>query len=121
MRRPGLVERVTAGIEMSDPSEGRIAPADLLQRQLYPSINLFYRFVTRDIEGFTSALIEIMKLHQVYWTLTKGRSIDIGRIIALAPLAIACLAYDGKFPIGVESDYLPKHLLQHTWLGEFPT
>ncbi|WP_349632832.1 hypothetical protein [Streptomyces sp. ML-6] len=34
---------------------------------------------------------------------------------------MACLAHDSKFPIGVESDYLPQHLLQHSWLGEFPT
>ncbi|GAA2661436.1 hypothetical protein GCM10010307_79690 [Streptomyces vastus] len=39
----------------------------------------------------------------------------------MGPPAIACLAYDGKVPIEVESDYLPKHLRQHSWLGEFPT
>ncbi|MGW1429343.1 immunity 49 family protein [Streptomyces sp. NPDC002431] len=121
LRRPGLVEKLTAAIEMSDPSVARIAPADLLQGQLYPPINLFYHFVTRDIEGFTPALIDSLKLHQAYWTLTEERSTETGGSIALGPLAIACLAYDGKFPIGVESDYLPKHLLQHSWLGEFPT
>lgn len=31
----------------------------------------------------------------------------------------ACLAYDGEIPIEVESEYLPKHLLQRGWLGEF--
>ncbi|MFF3782917.1 immunity 49 family protein [Streptomyces sp. NPDC001933] len=121
LRRPGLVEKLTAAIQMSDPSVARIAPLDLLQGQLYPPINLFYHFVTRDTEGFTPALIEALKLHQAYWTLTEERTTDIKGAIALGPLAIACLAYDGKFPIGVESDYLPKHLLQHSWLGEFPT
>ncbi|MFI5769903.1 immunity 49 family protein [Streptomyces sp. NPDC051658] len=121
LRRPGLVEKLTAAIEMSEPSVARIAPPDLLQGQLYPPINLFYHFVTRDTEGFTPALIETLKLHQAYWTLTEERTTDINGSITLGPLAIACLAYDGKFPIGVESDYLPKHLLQHTWLGEFPT
>ncbi|MFB8031587.1 immunity 49 family protein [Streptomyces sp. NPDC056004] len=121
LRRPGLVEKLTAAIQMSDPSVARIAPLDLLQGQLYPPINLFYHFVTRDTEGFTPALIEALKLHQAYWTLTEARTTDIKGAIALGPLAIACLAYDGKFPICVESDYLPKHLLQHSWLGEFPT
>ncbi|MGA5166236.1 Imm49 family immunity protein [Streptomyces lavendulocolor] len=41
--------------------------------------------------------------------------------LALGPLAIACLAYDAGFPIEVESEYLPKHLLTHGWLGEYPT
>ncbi|MFJ2898925.1 immunity 49 family protein [Streptomyces sp. NPDC087218] len=121
LRRPGLAEKLTTAIEMTDPAIARIAPLDLLQGQLYPPINLFYHFVTRDLEGFTPALVETLKLHQAYWTLTEERTTDINGSIALGPLAIACLAYDGKFPIGVESDYLPKHLLQHTWLGEFPT
>ncbi|MFF8715676.1 immunity 49 family protein [Streptomyces sp. NPDC015184] len=121
LRRPGLAEKLTTAIEMTDPTIARIAPLDLLQGQLYPPINLFYHFVTRDLEGFTPALIETLKLHQAYWTLTEERTTDINGSIALGPLAIACLAYDGKFPIGVESGYLPKHLLQHTWLGEFPT
>ncbi|MGW1351676.1 immunity 49 family protein [Streptomyces sp. sk2.1] len=121
LRRPGLAEKLTTAIEMTDPAIARIAPLDLLQGQLYPPMNLFYHFVTRDTEGFTPALTEALKLHQAYWTLTEDRPTDINGSIALGPLAIACLAHDGKFPIGVESDYLPKHLLQHTWLGEFPT
>ncbi|ESU48014.1 hypothetical protein P376_4005 [Streptomyces sp. HCCB10043] len=39
----------------------------------------------------------------------------------MAPLAMACFALDAGFPVEVESDYLPKHLLQRTWIGEFPT
>ncbi|MFI6723571.1 immunity 49 family protein [Streptomyces sp. R-74717] len=121
LRRPGLVEKLTAALQMSDPSVARIAPLDMLQGQLYPPINLFYHFVTKDEQGFSPALVEALKLHQVYWTLNEERETDIDGSIALGPLAIACLAYDGKLPIDVESEYLPKHLLQHSWLGEFPT
>ncbi|MGW7088952.1 immunity 49 family protein [Streptomyces sp. NPDC054871] len=121
LRRPGLVEKLTATFEASDPSTARIAPRDLLDGILYPPIHLFYRFVTKDDEGFGPALAEALKLHQVYWTLNEDRVSDIDGSIALGPLAIACLAYDGKIPIEVESPYLPHHLLQHSWLGEFPT
>ncbi|MGA4842068.1 immunity 49 family protein [Streptomyces sp. G45] len=121
LRRPGLVEKLTATIEASDPSTARIAPPDLLQAVLYPPINLFYQFVRRNTEGFSPALAEALKLHKTYWTLTEERATDIDGAIALGPLAIACLAYDGQLPIDVESEYLPKHLLQHDWLGEFPT
>lgn len=34
---------------------------------------------------------------------------------------MTCFAYDAEFPVEVESDYLPKHLVQRTWLDEFPT
>ncbi|MGV2915085.1 immunity 49 family protein [Streptomyces alfalfae] len=69
----------------------------------------------------TRALVEALKLHKAYWTLSEERKHSIDGAVALGPPAIACLAYDGELPIEVESDYLPKHLLQHSWLGEFPT
>ncbi|MFF4571317.1 immunity 49 family protein [Streptomyces sp. NPDC001410] len=121
LRRPGLVEKLTATFQASDPAVARIAPRDLLDGQLYPPINLFYHFVRKDEEGFSPALVEALKLHKMYWTLNEDRQAKLDGTIALGPLAIACLAYDGRIPIEVESDYLPKHLLQHDWLGEFPT
>ncbi|MGW7271232.1 immunity 49 family protein [Streptomyces sp. NPDC054864] len=121
LRRPGLVEKLTDTFRASDPTVAHVAPRDLLDGILYPPINLFYRFVTKDEEGFSQALAEALKLHQAYWTLNEDRSNDIDGSIALGPLAIACLAYDGEIPIEVESAYLPKHLLEHNWLGEFPT
>ncbi|MGW4560910.1 immunity 49 family protein [Streptomyces sp. NPDC004561] len=121
LRQSGLVEKLTATFETSNPSVARIAPRDLLDGQLYPPINLFYHFVRKDEEGFSPALAEALRLHKTYWTLTEEREKDIDGSIALGPLAIACLAYDGGFPIEVESEYLPKHLLQRSWLGEFPT
>jgi hypothetical protein len=121
LRRSGLVEKLTAAFQASDPTVAQVAPRDLLQGVLYPPINLFYHFVRKDEEGFSPALVEALKLHRAYWTLSEERTADIDGSIALGPLAIACLAYDGGIPIEVESDYLPKHLLQHGWLGEFPT
>ncbi|WP_328732863.1 immunity 49 family protein [Streptomyces caniferus] len=121
LRRPGLVEKLTATFQASDPAVARVAPRDLLDGLLYPPINLFYRFVRKDEEGFSPALVEALKLHKTYWTLNEDREADIDGSIALGPLAIACLAYDGELPIEVESEYLPKHLLQRGWLGEFPT
>ncbi|MGW0698280.1 immunity 49 family protein [Streptomyces sp. NPDC002867] len=121
LRRPGPVEKLTASLQMSDPSVARIAPRDMLQGVLYPPINLFYHFVRRDMDGFSPALEEALKLHKTYWTLTEERATDIDGAMALGPLAIACWAYDGELPIDVESEYLPKHLLNHGWRGEFPT
>ncbi|WP_446038374.1 immunity 49 family protein [Streptomyces sp. SID1121] len=120
-RRPGLVEKLTATLQASDPSVARIAPKDMLQGLLYPPLNLFYHFVRKDEEGFSPALEEALKLHRLYWTLDEDRAADISGSIALGPLAVACLAYDADIPIEVESEYLPKHLLERGWLGEFPT
>ncbi|MFJ7626058.1 immunity 49 family protein [Streptomyces sp. NPDC097595] len=121
LRGPGLADKLIATIEASDPSVAQIAPRDLMDGILYPPINLFYHYLRRDQEGFTPALADALKLHKTYWTLTEDRTTDIDGSIALGPLAIACLAHDADFPLDVESDYLPKHLLQRTWIGEFPT
>ncbi|MFE1476231.1 immunity 49 family protein [Streptomyces cyaneofuscatus] len=121
LRRPDLADKLIATIEASDPAVARIAPQDLLQAVLYPPINLFYHYVRNDRDGFAPALADALKLHKTYWTLNEDRAKDIDGSIALGPLAIACLAYDAEFPLDIESDYLPKHLLQRTWIGEFPT
>lgn len=121
LRRPDLADKLIATIEASDPAVARIAPQDLLQAVLYPPINLFYHYVRNDRDGFAPALVDALKIHKTYWTLNEDRATDIDGSIALGPLAIACLAYDADFPLDIESDYLPKHLLQRTWIGEFPT
>ncbi|MGR4881257.1 Imm49 family immunity protein [Streptomyces sp. LARHCF249] len=53
--------------------------------------------------------------------MNEEREADIDGAIAIGPLAIACLAYEGEIPIEVDFDYLPKHLLTVGRLGEFPT
>ncbi|WP_079199304.1 immunity 49 family protein [Streptomyces sp. CB01249] len=121
LRGPALADKLIATIETSDPSVARVAPLDMLQGVLDPPINLFYHYLRRDQDGFTPALADALKLHRAYWTLNEDRAADINGTIALGPLAIACLAHDAGFPLGIESDYLPKHLLQRTWIGEFPT
>ncbi|MCX0243941.1 immunity 49 family protein [Streptomyces drozdowiczii] len=121
LRGPGLADKLIATIEASDPSVAQIAPRDLMDGILYPPINLFYHYVRQDRDGFAPALADALKLHKAYWTLTEDRTTDIDGSIALGPLAIACLAYDADFPLDIESDYLPTHLLQRTWIGEFPT
>ncbi|MFE9169424.1 immunity 49 family protein [Streptomyces kebangsaanensis] len=119
LQRPGLVEELTAALQGSHPDTATIAPRDLLQHILYPPINLFYRFLRQDVSGFNQALTETVELHKAYWTADEDRTDDPSGMVALAPLAIACLAHDGDIPIEVETDYLPKHLLQRGWLGEF--
>jgi hypothetical protein len=121
LQRPGLVEELTAALQGSHPDTARIAPPDLLQNILYPPINLFYRFLHQDAPGFNQALAEAVELHKTYWTADEDRTDDPSGMVALGPLAVACLAHDGGIPIEVESDYLPKHLLERGWLGEFPT
>ncbi|MFZ4296601.1 immunity 49 family protein [Streptomyces cinereoruber] len=120
-RQEDMVEALTLAFQQSHPDAVRIAPRDWLQWISYPPINLFYRFIKQDHEGFNTALKEALELHKAYWTATEERESDIEGLWAIGPLAMACLAFDGDFPIEVESDYLPVQLLNRSWLGEFDT
>ncbi|MFD8997144.1 immunity 49 family protein [Streptomyces abikoensis] len=121
LEQPGLLDKLVAAIEGSHPDVARVADHELLNKVLYQPINLFHRFLRKDRDGFNTALQEALTLHREYWTADADREHSISGAIALGPLAITCLAYDADFPIEVESEYVPNHLLNRGWLGEFPT
>lgn len=70
----------------------------------------------RSAPAFTAELNDALDCHDTYW---KGADDPRGRV-ALGPLAIACLALDWGMTVDA-SPYLPKHLLQRSWRGEFDT
>ncbi|MGW7364315.1 immunity 49 family protein [Streptomyces sp. NPDC054841] len=121
LQGPDLAEKLTRTIETSHPDVVVQTPSGLLQTVLAPPIQLFYRFVTNNRDSFNEALGHALELHKAYWTTDEKRAADPAGHLALAPLTLACLAYDAGFPIEVESGYLPHHLLTRGWLGEFPT
>ncbi|WSK38357.1 immunity 49 family protein [Streptomyces tubercidicus] len=75
----------------------------------------------REDQAFNDSLANALTWHKEYWTAHETRSLSGDGLVALAPLAIACMAHDADMPIDVESEYLPKHLLKRTRVGEFPT
>ncbi|WP_331727727.1 immunity 49 family protein [Streptomyces sp. NBC_00158] len=85
---------------------------------LYPPLNLFHRYATRNEEQFNEALAGALTWHKEYWTATEARSRSGEGLVALGPLALACLARDAGMEIRVESEYLPKELLEFGWAGE---
>lgn len=121
LEKPGLVEKLTATFELSHPDRATAAPRDLLEQQLLPPVDLFYRFFRHDTDGFNEALLGALTAHTAYWTEDEDRESSVEGCLALGPLAITCIAHDAGRPISVESDYLPKYLLNRDWLGEFPT
>nr|WP_233477872.1 immunity 49 family protein [Streptomyces sp. SID7804] len=121
LERPGLGDKLTAAFDGTDPDRLRFLDRETMLKVLYPPINLFYRFVTRDADKFNEALAQALELHKEYWTANEERQETSDGDIPLAVLALTCLAHDAGLPIEVESEYLPEHLLKRSWLGEFPT
>lgn len=116
-----LSDPLSAAMAGTDPNALPVGDQDLVLKIQYPPINLFIQYITQEPEQFNEALIDALNWHKDYWTEDEERFNSSSGLVALGPLAMACLAYDADFPITVESEYLPKHLLQRGWLGEFPT
>ncbi|MFD0355516.1 Imm49 family immunity protein [Streptomyces sp. NPDC127110] len=70
-----------------------------------------HAFITDDVA-------EALTWHKEYWTANAARSRSGDGLVALGPLAIACMARDAGMAIKVESEYLPKELLEFGWAGE---
>ncbi|EMF56692.1 immunity 49 family protein [Streptomyces bottropensis] len=121
MERPGLSEKFTAAFQGTDPGGLRIADRELMLKILYPPLDLFLQFLKRDETQFNTVLLQALRLHKEYWNADEDRRESISGTVALGPLAVACLAYDVGMPIEVESEYLPKNLLERSWVGEFDT
>ncbi|WP_369395256.1 immunity 49 family protein [Streptomyces sp. CG1] len=94
---------------------------ELILKILYPPLELCHRCLRRETEQFNAALVDALTWHKDYWTANKARSLSGEGLVALAPLAIACMAYDADMAIDVESEYVPRALLRRSWVGEYQT
>ncbi|MCF1596041.1 immunity 49 family protein [Streptomyces muensis] len=118
---PSLGVKLVAAIKGTDPEVLRVADRSLMLRVLYPPLNLFYRLVRGDSERFNIELVKALEWHKEYWTAEGSRAAQVNGLVALGPLAMACLAHDGGVAIEVESGYIPKYLLERGRVGDFPT
>ncbi|MFD6968333.1 immunity 49 family protein [Streptomyces sp. NPDC059979] len=113
-----LGRKLVAAVDGTDPEVAR--DPETAGRLSYPPMEMFHRIVRADHDGFNRALTAALQLHGEYWS-EDGQAIRASGLVALAPLAMACIAHDAGIPIEVESDYLPTVLVTRNWCGEFPT
>ncbi|MEU4083007.1 immunity 49 family protein [Streptomyces aureus] len=119
--RADVGSSLEAAFHGTDPEVAHVADKETLLKILYPPVNLFYRLVKPDPGEFNEALTDALTWHKEYWTDNEARSLSSDGLVALGPLALACMAFDNGFPIEVESEYLPRFLLQGNWVGEYAT
>ncbi|MFJ5800752.1 immunity 49 family protein [Streptomyces decoyicus] len=117
-RADDMWNKLVEAIDGASPQAARIADEETLLKILYPPLELFQLYNRGEIEKFNASLAEFLTWHKQYWTGDEARSLNSDGLVALAPLAIACMAYDNDFPIEIDSEYLPKELLQFGWVGE---
>jgi hypothetical protein len=119
-RDQGYFDQITAAMGGTDPATLN-APEELVLLTWFPQMKVFSYLVQGEADSFNDALAESVELHRTYWADDPYRSKRPEGYICLASTALAALAVELDVPVDVESDYLPKHLIQRTWIGEFPT
>ncbi|NEB40183.1 immunity 49 family protein [Streptomyces sp. SID14515] len=112
-----IAQKLIATMETSDPKVATGTDPALLNQIDYQPAALFHRLITRNHEAFAETLAEAVAHHDRYWS----GSPDPRSHVVLGPLALACLAHDGDFPVDTALPRLPKHLISREWCGEFPT
>ncbi|MFG2813926.1 immunity 49 family protein [Streptomyces sp. NPDC048410] len=119
LRQPGLVEKLGRTIRGASLDVPVVAPRNLLRDVLFPPIALFRQFLREDHDAFNTALREALHLHRAYWSADEQRADDFDGVVSFGLLAVTCLAHDAGFPVDVESEYLPEHLLKGSWVGMY--
>jgi hypothetical protein len=119
LRRDDLRTHLVRAVDLSAPEQARVLDTETMTKLRYPPIMLLYRYLRGDADGFNEALADAVRWHKEYWTADEDRTQNIQGVVALAPLAIACLAKANGMPIEIESGYLPEALLDFAWRGEF--
>jgi Fe-S-cluster formation regulator IscX/YfhJ len=116
--RQDVGDKLVAAVDATSPEALRYTDADLVSKILYPPMILLYRIIRRDAVEFDKALVDALRQYKAYWTADEDRATSADGLVALGPLAMACLARDQGITVDVESEYLPKALLEYAWIGE---
>lgn len=119
LRRYDLRTHLVRAVDLSAPEHARVVDAEEMTKLRYPPITMLYRYLRNDAAGFNDALADAVRRHKEYGTADEDRTQNIQGVVALAPLAVACLAKANGIPIEVQSDHLPEALLDFAWRGEF--
>jgi hypothetical protein len=105
-------KKLNTALIATDPEKVMKMTIDVTLDIAVPEMEMIFRLLEGDGEAFNTALAKALELHKKHWSSTEQMSGDPRGFIAIAPLGIACYAYDMGFPIEVESEYIPKYILE---------
>ncbi len=108
-REPHAGELLAAAAREADPDKVPVETRNWVLDIVFPEIELAFRVTEGDHAAFEEALARSIELHHHYYA-TDGKNITLGQL-AIGPLAIACLARDLGMKTTIESDYLPRWII----------
>ncbi|MEE2042791.1 immunity 49 family protein [Nocardiopsis tropica] len=120
-----LVGELRQAMELSDPRTGAFG-GDYLNLISFPQMDVFRCLLKGDSDEFNETLAQGLEWFRDYYSVDRPGQGPLTGVVPMGLLALACLAHDRSqvdpaFELEVESDCLPKHIVEGSWYGEFPT
>ncbi len=112
LRRPDAGDRLGEAARAADPVTVPEISRDWVLDVVSPSLQLAFRALARDQAGFDTWIVAAVKGHHHYYQGRAERKKSALSQLALAPLAMACVARDLGVSTTITSDYLPRHLIE---------
>lgn len=117
-RDADAAEHLAAAMRMADPAAVPAASRGWVLDIVASELELAFRVVTNDGPAYETMMSDALDRHHHYYG-TDGTRDTQGQI-ALAPLAVACLAEDLGLATTTTSDYIPRWIIESTSTWKLP-
>lgn len=104
------VEREVVALKAADPDLAPPSFTNYILDIASADLALLYEVMTRNQAGFDKALLTALKGHKHYYSRGDEKRDILGQL-ALSPLALCVVARDAGMSINVESDYIPRSVI----------
>lgn len=109
-RDPDALEREVVALKAADPDQAPRGFKNYILDIASADLALLYEVMTRNQAGFDKALVTALKGHKHYYNRGVSKNDILGQL-ALSPLALCVVAKDAGMSINVESDYIPRSVI----------
>ncbi len=104
-------ELLANALDATDEKQIKIESVDRVLNLVVSEMDLLYRILDKDAEGFDKALVTALERHKKYWTEIEREPDAPEALLPLGVVAMVCLARDRGLAVQVKSDYLPEPLI----------
>ncbi|MEU0490899.1 immunity 49 family protein [Nocardiopsis sp. NPDC006139] len=120
-----LVDKLRRSMELCDPEAVPFGSKSVALLS-FPEMEVFRRLLMGDPEAFVKALVQALEDFKRYYDSFEEANERVDGVVPLSLLSLACLGHDKfrqqdpEFTLGIDSEYLPEHIVEASWYGEFP-
>jgi Immunity protein 49 len=110
-------EKLRAAIAAVDIDKIHPLTLDATINLVLPEMELLGCLLEGNADHFNESLADALECHKKHFSSDEQLSGDPRGFITIGPLGLACIAYDSGFSIEVESDYIPKYIIEKQYLS----